>query len=119
MELGDYLKEQHMDYCYTHKEMISEKEWINEVLNSQLSQGEKLRYPSMNQWMNNERLPDVRNMVKLLKVFGPEVLLHLSVEFPRDLAAVIGRWNTTSDDDKERILEIVSKKSPELATLQT
>ncbi len=107
-----------MEYCYTHKEMISEKEWINDLLNSHLSQGEKLRYPSMNQWMNNERLPDVRNMVKLMKVFGPDVLLHLSVDFPKDLAAVISRWNITSDDDKERIVQIVSKNSPELDYLQ-
>ena len=119
MELGDYLKEQHMDYCYTHKEMISEKAWVNDVLNPQLPASEKLRYPSINQWMNNERLPDVRNMVKLLKVFGPEVLLHLSIDFPPDLAKVIGRWKYKTTEQKQAIAEIMDSDEPALVALQT
>lgn len=118
MLLGEYLKKQHMEYCYQHNEMISEKAWVNDVLNPQLPTGERIRYPSFNQWVNNERIPDVRNMLKLMQLFGPEVLTVMSVDFPSDLAQVLARWDRTTQEDKQTILEILNRPTPEPATLQ-
>jgi hypothetical protein len=115
MYLEDYLKRKHMEYCYQRGEMVSESDWVREVLNKDLPREDRLSYPSVNHWMNGGRFPDSTNIVRLIKVFGPSVLPCLGIEFAGKLAGVVNSWDRLPEESKQAIAEIVEKENAELA----
>jgi hypothetical protein len=116
--LQDYLKKKHMDYCYSKNEMISESDWVNEVLNRDMPREDRLSYPSVNQWMNGGRFPDSKNIVRLIQVFGPEVMPYLGIKFSGELGVVVDAWYDLTEEDRNKIYEIVMRNGPELAQVK-
>ena len=106
MELSGYLKQQYLNYCVSVGGVIPETEWVSQVLNAELSKGEKLAYPSVNQWMKGTRGPDANNVIRLIQVFGPEIIPYVGINLPVDLAMLVRDWDKLSEEDKERIMEI-------------
>jgi hypothetical protein len=117
--LGKYLRKKHLDYCLEHGEVLAEREWVN-ILNEGLSKNDRLAYPSINQWMNGERMPDVNNIIRLINIFGNEIVPYVGIDFPGDLARLIQDWDQLPDETKNQIVEIAKEnRSPsgELATI--
>lgn len=116
MYLEDFLKKKHMDYCHKHNEWIAEAEWVK-TLNKGLPRDNRLSYPSVNAWMNGERNPDHGNSIRLIEVFGYEVLPILGIYLKGDLADVVSEWENLTEDEKEQIRNIIRKEDP-AATIQ-
>ena len=106
--LGEYLRKKHLDYCIEHGEVLTEREWVN-ILNEGIPKGDKLAYPSMNQWMNGERMPDITNIVRLIKIFGNEIIPFVGIDFPADLARLLQDWDQLPDATKNKIVEIAKE----------
>ncbi len=106
MELSDYLKQEYLQYCVQVGGVIPETEWVSQVLNAELPPGDKLAYPSVNQWMKGTRGPDAKNIVRLIQVFGPEVIPYVGISLPGDLALLVRDWDKLDEDTKQKILEI-------------
>jgi hypothetical protein len=117
MNLASYLKTKHLEYCNEIGDIVYESDWIKNVLNPKLSPGDKFSVASFNQWMNDDRNPDGKNIVRLITVFGLEVLPYLGAKDYGDLADVISNWDSLSEEEKEEIHDIVKKHQPK-ATLQ-
>lgn len=113
MYLEDYLKKEYMEYCYSNNEVIGESAWVNEVLNNGLPRDDQLSYPSVNQWMNGGREPDLKNAIRLISVFGPEIVPHLGIKFPPDLEKVMERWDKTPPKKRKEILQILEDPEKE------
>ena len=109
MELSDYLKQEYLNYCVRVGGVIPETEWVSQVLNAELPRGNKLAYPSVNQWMKGTRGPDANNIIRLIQVFGPEVIPYVGIELPADLALLVRDWDKLDEDAKERIMEIANE----------
>ena len=118
MYLEDYLKKKHLDYCISENEMISESDWVNDVLNKDLPRNDQLSYPSVNQWMNGGRSPDSKNISRLIEVFGPEVMPILGIKISGELGYVLECWGDLSEEEKTEIHDIVIRSCPEYETLQ-
>lgn len=104
--LDKYLKKKHLEDCLEMGLVLNESEWVKEVLNKRLPPGEKLAYPSVNQWMNGDRPPDVNNIKKLIKVFGPEIIPYVGIELPADLARLVQDWDHLPDNIQEEITNL-------------
>lgn len=110
--LGEYLRKKHLDYCIQHGEVLTEREWVN-VLNEGIPKGDKLAYPSMNQWMNGERMPDITNIVRLINAFGNEIIPFVGIDLPADLGRLVRDWDHLPEDIKNQIVEIAKEnKNP-------
>lgn len=107
-----------MDYCYSRNEMVSESDWVNDVLNEGMPRDDRLSYPSVNQWMNGGRQPDSKNIVRLIQVFGPEVMPVLGIKFHGELGDVVNSWDSLSEEEKEEVYKIVSKHGMERVPLK-
>jgi len=104
--LDKYLQKKHLDYCMEAGEVLTESEWVK-VLNKKLPKNDKLAYPSVNQWMNGDRMPDKNNIIRLIKVFGTEVLPYVGIDLSADLLRLVRDWDQLPEDTKEQIVEIV------------
>jgi hypothetical protein len=118
MDLSTYLKMKHLEYCNEVGDIVYESDWIKQELNPKLPGGDKFSVASFNQWINGDRNPDGKNIVRLIQAFGPEVLPYLGATFPPDLQKVVSRWDDISSDARVEILAIVNKPSQELAPSQ-
>ena len=107
--LDEFLKRKHLEHCLEKGVVLNESEWVKEVLNANLPRNDKLAYPSVNQWMNGDRLPDAKNIMRLYKVFGPEIMPYVGIELPPDLARLVKDWDTLPEDTKDRIVELAKK----------
>jgi len=117
--LDKYLQKKHLEYCMEVGEVLTESEWVK-VLNEKLPKNDKLAYPSVNQWMNGDRTPDANNIIRLIKVFGSEVMPYIGIDLPADLARLVRDWDQLPEDIKDQIVEIAkdSKNSQrELAAI--
>ncbi len=107
MEFDAYLRKKHMEDCQRLGRILTESEWVSLVLNDGLPRGQGLAYVSVNQWMHGDRNPDGKNIIKLIRIFGPEIMPHLGIDLPYDLAVVLGRWNKMSPEKRKEIVQIV------------
>jgi len=107
--LSEFLHTKHLQYCNEKGRIITESEWVLEVLNKDLAPGNKLSNGSVNQWMNGGRNPDSRNIVRLIEVFGPEVMPYVGIRLPPDLSRCLRAWGNLSDDTKAEINELMDK----------
>ena len=106
--LGEYLRKKHLDYCIKHGEVLTEREWVN-VLNEGIPKNNRLAYPSMNQWMNGERMPDITNIVRLINAFGNEIIPVVGIDLPSDLARLLRDWDQLPEETKDQIVEIAKE----------
>ena len=113
MNFEEYLKLKHLEDCNRLGRILTESEWVKDVLNIKLPEGDGLAYVSVNQWMNGGRNPDGKNFFKLFNVFGPEVLPVLGFELPPDLAKVISRWDKIPREKQKEILQILEDPEKE------
>jgi len=109
MDFQDYLKKKHLEYCNSVGEIITERDWVNDVLNRDLPRGDGLSYPSVNQWMNGGRNPDFKNVVRLIQVFGPEIMPFVGIYLPDDLASLVSDWHNIPDETKKEMLKIAEE----------
>lgn len=116
MNLAEYLKSKHLEYCNEIGDIVYESDWIKNVLNPKLPAGDKLSIASFNQWMNGDRTPDARNIIRLVSVFGPEVMPHVGIRFPEDLEKLVVDWDKLPQEAKRQIGEIVRKFNQETVT---
>jgi hypothetical protein len=112
MELSSYLKTKHLEYCNEVGDIVYESDWIKQELNPRLPAGDKFSVASFNQWINGDRNPDGKNIMRLIQAFGPEVLPYLGADFPKDLEKVVLRWNDTPEDAKQAIVNIIENPGP-------
>ncbi len=98
--------------------VIPETEWVSQVLNAELPPGNKLAYPSVNQWMKGTRGPDAQNIIRLIQVFGPEVIPYVGIKLPADLARLVRDWDKLTEEAKKEIAAIAEKGKPEREGLQ-
>ena len=118
MNLASYLKTKHLEYCNEIGDIVYESDWIKTVLNPKLDRGDRFSVASFNQWMNDDRRPDGKNIVRLITVFGLEVLPYLGVKNYGDLADVVAIWDLLPEEEKEAIHTIVKKNSNNQRSLQ-
>ena len=116
--LEQYLHAKHLEYCNRKGRIVNESEWVLDVLNSELPPGDKLSNGSVNQWMNGGRSPDQKNVIRLIRVFGPEVMPILGINISGELGYVLECWGDLSDEEKTEIHDIVIRSCPEYETLQ-
>ena len=109
MNFEEYLKQKHLEDCNQIGRIMTESEWVSDVLNTKLPEGDGLAYVSVNQWMNGGRNPDAKNIVKLYKVFGADVLPFVGFKFPGGLGDVIAAWDELPEEEKKEIHDIVKK----------
>lgn len=115
--LAQYLHGKHLQYCNEKGRIVNESEWVLDVLNRELPPGDKLSNGSVNQWMNGGRNPDAKNVVRLIHVFGPEVMPYLGIKFAGELGDVVAKWDDLSEEEKTTIHNI-AMKDPELEPMQ-
>ena len=115
---ADYLHNKHWEYCEMKGKMVTTSAWVRE-LNTTLPEGDKLSNGTVSQWMTSGRKPDSRNFVKLIQVFGLDVLPYLGVPIEEDFAKVASRWRYKTPAQKRAILEIMDTDEPEMVALQT
>lgn len=118
MDLQDYLKSKHLEYINSIHEVVSESDWVNDVLNQGLSRADSLSYPSVNHWMNGGRYPDATNIIKLIKIFGPEVLPYVGIKFADELNFVVTGWGSLPVEVQQEIYDTVKRNSLEPQSLQ-
>ena len=114
MNLASYLKSKHLKYCNEIGDIVYESDWIKNVLNTKLPQGDKFSVASFNQWMNDDRSPDGKNIVRLITVFGFGVLPYLGVKHYDDLGDVVDIWEELPEEKKKEIHDIAKKNSKAL-----
>ncbi|KKK90214.1 hypothetical protein LCGC14_2725310 [marine sediment metagenome] len=114
MNLASYLKSKHLEYCNEIGDIVYESDWIKNVLNLRLPQGDKFSVASFNQWMNDDRSPDGKNIVRLITVFGFGVLPYLGVKHHGDLGDVVTTWDSLPEEEKKEIHGIIKKNSTAL-----
>jgi hypothetical protein len=123
MNLSDYLKRQHLEYCNEIGDIVYESDWIKTVLNPQLPPGDRFSVASFNQWMNDDRSPDGKNIDRLITVFGFGVLPYVSsTKLDPALLKLADRWPDMSQEAKDKIVAIAFKEDnlePATVTLQT
>lgn len=113
MNLAGYLQSKQLEHINKIGRVMTESEWVKTVLNPRLTKGDRLSYASVNQWMNDDRSPDSRNIIRLIQVFGPEVMPYLGIKFSSDLYLVIATWDSLPEEEKKKIHDII-KKSKEI-----
>ncbi|MCK4820532.1 hypothetical protein KA005_32505 [bacterium] len=118
MNLASYLKTKHLEYCNEIGDIVYESDWVKNVLNPKLSPGDKFSVASFNQWMNDDRSPDGKNIVRLITVFGLEVLSYLGVKNYGELSDIVSVWDTLPPEVQQEIYDIVKKCKKEYASLQ-
>jgi hypothetical protein len=118
MNLAEYLKSKHLEYCNQVGDIVYESDWIKNELNTQLPEGDKISVASFNQWINGDRSPDSKNIVRLIKVFGPEVMPYLGITFYGGLGEIVSSWDNLTEEDKNEIHKIVSKDGTESAPVK-
>lgn len=111
--LAEFLRAEHLAYCHKIGRVVNEVDWVRDELNPRLQKGDQLAYPSINSWMNEMRLPDARNWLRLIKVFGPQVITYMGVEFQHDLELVIRDWPDISSETRTKIVELVRASKDE------
>ncbi len=116
-EFAEYLHKKHWEYCEELGRVVTASEWVRE-LNTKLSRDDRLSNGTVNQWMISGRNPDGKNIIRLIKVFGLEVLPYLGVKDYRDLADVVAMWDSLPEEEKEAIHTIVKKNSNNQRSLQ-
>ena len=116
--LDKYLQKKHLDYCLEVGEVLTESEWVK-VLNKKLPSNDKLAYPSVNQWMNGDRTPDANNIIRLIKVFGSEVMPYIGIDLPADLARLVRDWDQLDESTKDQIIEIAKDNKSSQGELAT
>ena len=111
-----FLRRKHLEDCTRLGRILTESEWVSQVLNNGLPKSQGLAYVSVNQWMHGDRNPDGKNIIKLIRIFGPEIMPYLGIDLPHDLAVVLGRWNKMSPEKRKEIVQIVdgSEKEEEM-----
>ena len=114
MNLAGYLHTKQLNHINKIGRVISESEWVKTVLNPELSGGDRLSYASVNQWMNNDRSPDSKNIIRLIQIFGPEVMPYLGIEFHGGLHDVVTTWDSLPEEEKKEIHDIIKKNSTAL-----
>ena len=119
MELSSYLKRKHLEYIKEIGDVVSTADWVKMELNPQLPPGDKIAMASFNQWRSEDRKPDGRNIIRLITVFGWEVLPYLGAAVEPDLLKVTSRWRYKTPAQKRAILEIMDTDEPEMVALQT
>jgi hypothetical protein len=112
MSLAEYLKMKQLEHCNKVGHIVTEADWVKNVLNSKLSEGDKLSYASVNQWMNGDRSPDAKNVMRLIRVFGPEVMPYIGIKLAPDLANLMRDWDRLSDEGRKGIMDIYRKENP-------
>ncbi len=115
---SSYLHAKHWEYCEKMGRNVTASAWVRE-LNESLPEGDKLSNGTVSQWMTSGRNPDSRNFVRLIQVFGYDVLPYLGVEIEEDFDKVASRWKYKTPAQKRAILEIISTDEPEMVALQT
>jgi hypothetical protein len=113
--LSEYLRQKHVDHIVEQRRAISEAEWIAH-LNTKLPPRDKINKFSMNQWMNESREPDGRNMRRLIQIFGLEVLPFLGLELDPLLKQMIDLLPQASDEAVEQALKILAGEEDEEET---
>ena len=108
MNFEEYLKLKHLEDCNRLGRILTESEWVKDVLNTKLPEGGGLAYVSVNQWMNGGRSPEAKNIVRLIKVFGPEVMPYVGIYLPADLSRLVRDWDKLNEDDKQQIMAIAN-----------
>lgn len=116
-EFAEYLHKKHWEYCESLRRTVTASEWVRE-LNAGLPEGNELSNGTVNQWMISGRSPDGKNVIRLIQVFGMEVLPYLGVEIEKDFAKVASRWKYKTKAQKSAILEIIEKEEPEMGYAQ-
>ena len=109
MDFEKFLKLKHLEDCNRLGRILTESEWVSNVLNDGLPKGDGLAYVSVNQWMNGGRSPDGKNIVKLFKVFGAEVLPFVGIQFHGELGDIIANWDSVPEEEKKEIHDIIKK----------
>jgi hypothetical protein len=110
----------HLEYCNQKGRIITESEWVLDVLNAKLPPGDKLSNGTVNQWMNGGRQPDSHNIVRLIQVFGPEVMPHVGIPVRADLIRLMSVWDDLSEEERQKINDMIPnpEDGKELAPLQ-
>ncbi len=111
MNLAGYLQSKQLEHINKIGRVITESEWVKTVLNPKLTDGDRLSYASVNQWMNNDRNPDARNIIRLIQIFGPEVMPYLGIKFHGGLHDVVVTWYSLDEKEREEIYNIIKKKN--------
>ena len=119
MKLSGYLKRKHIEYINQIGDAVSTADWVKMELNPQLPPGDKIAMASFNQWISEDRNPDGRNIIRLITVFGWEVLPYLGAAVEPDLLKVTSRWKYKTPEEKNAIMEIINKDEPGMVALQT
>jgi hypothetical protein len=58
-------------------------------------------------------MPDVNNIIRLINIFGNEIVPYVGIDFPGDLARLIQDWDQLPDETKNQIVEIAKEnRSP-------
>jgi hypothetical protein len=105
--LAEFLRAKHFEYCQQKNRMVSEGEWVNEVLNRKLPAGDKLSSGTVNLWMTDNRMPDARNIARLYRAFGAEVLPYIGLEIPGDLLRLMRDWDHLPSQAQAQIKDII------------
>ncbi len=114
MNLASYLESKHMEYINKVGDVVYESDWIKTVLNPRLPKGDRFSIASFNQWMNDDRKPDGRNIIRLATVFGPEILPYLGIRFDSDiLSDVLVNWESLPEEEKNEIHARVMRHNKE------
>ncbi len=116
-EFAEYLHKKHWEYCEELGRVVTASEWVRE-LNTKLSKNGQLSNGTVNQWMISGRSPDGKNIIRLIKVFGLEVLPYLGAKDYRDLADVVNIWDSLPEEEKEAIHAIVKRNNVKHPPLQ-
>ena len=103
MNLASYLKSKHLEYINKMKDVVYESDWIKEELNPRLPAGDKFSVASFNQWMNDDRNPDGKNIIRLVTVFGPEILQPLGIRLHGTLAPIIEGWEDLTPEGQDHM----------------
>ena len=107
MNLASYLQAKQLEHINKIGRVITEAEWVKTVLNPGLPESNRLSYASVNQWMNNDRRPDSKNIFRLVQVFGPEVMPYVGIPLPPDMLRCLSAWNTLSQETKDKVFKLI------------
>jgi len=118
MNLAEYLTAKHLEYCNQAGRIVNESEWVKDVLNQTLPSNDKLSYASVNQWMNNDRTPDAKNIIRLVSVFGPEIMPYVGINIEPDLMKLIRDWDYLPLEAKQQIAEIIQEHKDNAVTVR-
>lgn len=115
---ASYLHLKHMEYCNKKGRIFTASEWVLDVLNSRLPPGDGLSNGPVNQWMNGGRNPDSKNIIRLIRVFGSEVMPYLGISIAGELGFLLECWDDLSEEDRMVIQDIIKRNCPKYKTLQ-